>query len=346
MSDRTPATGTRVTKPHELLDFEKPIAELESKIFELESLSKNTSLNLNGEIGPLRERLGKLTGDVFRSLSPWQEVQVARLASRPLATDYIEGMCEEWMEFHGDRLFRDDPAVWTGVGRIGDRRVLIVAHQKGRDTKEKIKCHFGCAHPEGYRKALRRMRLAEKLGIPIVTLINTPGAYPGIGAEERGQAWAIAENLEAMFTLRVPIVSIVIGEGGSGGALGIGIGDRVLILQHAYYSVISPEGCAAILWSDAKRAPEAASALRLSSRDLLGLGVVDEVVEEPGGAAHRHAAETVALVRTRVLHHLDELERVPIADLLERRYRKFRAMGSEFTTPPPTPPAPPSEGQA
>jgi acetyl-CoA carboxylase carboxyl transferase subunit alpha len=336
MADRTP-TGTRSQRAFEILDFERPIAELEVKIAELEVLSKSTHLDLNGDIGPLRERLRELVSDVFLRLSPWQEVQVARLPSRPLATDYLAGICDEWMEFHGDRFFKDDPAILTAFGRIGARRILLVAHRKGRDTKEKIQCHFGCAHPEGYRKALRRMRLAEKLGIPIVTFINTPGAYPGIGAEERGQAWAIAENLEAMFTLRVPIVCVVLGEGGSGGALGIGVGDRILMLQHSYYSVISPEGCAAILWSDAKKAPEAAAALRLSSSDLRALGVIDEVLAEPAGAAHRDPASTIALVKERILHHLSELERLPVDALLDGRYAKYRAMGTEFIQPPAIP---------
>jgi acetyl-CoA carboxylase carboxyl transferase subunit alpha len=257
-----------------------------------------------------------------------------------LSTDYIDGMCDEFVELHGDRFFGDDRAMIAGIGRMGVRRMVIIAQRKGRDVKERIQCNYGCAHPEGYRKALRKMRLAEKFGLPIVTLINTPGAYPGIGAEERGQAWAIAENLQAMFGVRVPIVCVVIGEGGSGGALGIGIGDRVLMLQHAYYSVISPEGCAAILWNESKRAPEAAAALKLCAEDLAELGVVDEVLEEPVGAAHRDPVGTIRLVRERILAHLDELCALPIDRLLEERYRKFRAMGAAFGTVP-VPPTPP-----
>ena len=296
MADRDNPTPPRARRaPHEILDFERPIEDLETKIGELEALSKDTDLNLNGEIRSLRTRLDRLVDDVFQNLSPWQQVQVARVPGRPLASDYIEGMCETFVELHGDRAFRDDPAVLTGLGSIEGRRVLIVAHRKGRDTKARLRCNFGSAHPEGYRKALRKMRLAEKFGIPIITLINTPGAYPGIGAEERGQAWAIAENIMEMSKLRVPVVVTVIGEGGSGGALGIGVGDRVLILEHAYYSVISPEGCAAILWKDGEQAPEAAEALKLT--------------------------------------HLEELDRIPLERLLDERYRKFRAMGTVFAEP-------------
>lgn len=330
MAEREQQRTTKQRAAYEILPFEKDIVEIETKIEELECLSKDTGLNLNGEITGLKNQLDKRVVEVFRSLSPWQRVQVARAPGRPLAVHYIEGMCDEFMELHGDRLFRDDPAVVTGLARIGDVRCLLVAHRKGRDTKEKIACNFGSAHPEGYRKALRKMKLAEKFGLPVVALINTPGAYPGIGAEERGQAWAIAENLKEMFQLRVPIVCIVLGEGGSGGALGIGIGDRVLMLEHAYYSVISPEGCAAILWRDRERAEEAASALRLSSADLLRLGVIDDVVDEPVGAAHRNPVATVSAVRERVLVALEELSALPIEQLVSQRYDKFRRMGTLF----------------
>lgn len=346
MADKDRNTTTRSQRaPFEILDFERPIFELESKIAELETLSQGSELSLNGEIVLLRDRLQMLVRDVFRNITPWQQVQVARAPGRPLSTDYIAMMCDESIEVHGDRFFHEDRAMITAFARIGPRRVLLIAHRKGKDTKERIQCNYGCAHPEGYRKALRKMRLAEKFGLPIVTLINTPGAYPGIGAEERGQAWAIAENLMAMFQLRVPIVSVLIGEGGSGGALGIGVADRVLMLQHAYYSVISPEGCAAILWNDSKRAPDAAKALRLSSKDLFALGVVDEVIEEPVGAAHRDAEATVHLVRARILHHLDELTKVPISELLNQRYAKFRKMGTDFGVPtrPPAPAEPVGE---
>jgi len=329
MADRHPSKTTQ-RAAYEILPFEKDIVEIESKIEELEQLSKETELNLNGEIQGLKERLTLRVEEVFRSLSPWDRVKVARAPGRPLASDYIRLMCDEWFELHGDRLFRDDPAVVTGLARIGDVPCVLVAHRKGRDMKERIACNFGSAHPEGYRKALRKMRLAEKFGLPIVALINTPGAYPGIGAEERGQAWAIAENLKEMFQLKVPIVCVVIGEGGSGGALGIGIGDRVIMLEHAYYSVISPEGCAAILWRDRERAAEAASALRLSASDLLELGVVDDVIPEPDGAAHRDLEAAVDRVKDRVLTVLAELKGLPVEQLLAERYEKFRRMGTLF----------------
>lgn len=342
MAEQPPRTTQRAA--HEILDFERPIITLEEKIAELEALSNETELDLSGQIDGLRTRLDALVGEIFSDLSPWQEVQLARIPGRPLATDYIDGMCDDWMELHGDRAFRDDPAIVTGLGRIGERDVLVVAHRKGRDLKEKLATNFGCAHPEGYRKALRKMKLAEKFGRPIVCLINTPGAYPGIGAEERGQAWAIAENLREMFALTVPIVAIVIGEGGSGGALGIGIGDRVMMLQHSYYSVISPEGCAAILWNDAKRASDAASALRLSSRDLHRLGVVDEVIIEPQGAAHRNPLLTIQAVKERILAALDELDGVDPDTLIAGRLEKFRKMGTVFSDQPAQPtPKPPKE---
>jgi acetyl-CoA carboxylase carboxyl transferase subunit alpha len=331
---KTTRSTTRSLKPHEVLDFEKPIYELESKIAELEALSTDSSLRLAGEITPLKARLDRLVEEVFRAISPWQQVQVARAVGRPLAEDFTEGIADELLELHGDRGFRDDFAMLTALARIGEHRVLLVAQRKGRDTKEKIRAHFGCPHPEGYRKALRKMRLAEKFGLPIVSLINTPGAYPGIGAEERGQGWAIAENLQAMFGLKVPVVCVVVSEGGSGGALGIGIGDRVLMMEHAYYSVISPEGCAAILWGDAKRAPDAAKALRLSSSDLLKFGVVDQVLVEPVGAAHRAPARAIQEMKAAIEAHLRDLKRIPIAELLESRQKKFRAMGTLFATLP------------
>jgi acetyl-CoA carboxylase carboxyl transferase subunit alpha len=330
MADRRKETRTSSRAIYDILPFERQIADLEAKIDELETLSKDSSMNLNGQIDSLKDLLQARVEEVFKGLNPWEKVQVSRAQGRPLASDYVAGMCDEFLELHGDRLFRDDQAILSGIGSIGGQRVLILAHRKGRDTREKIACNFGSAHPEGYRKALRKMRMAEKFGLPIVALINTPGAYPGIGAEERGQAWAIAENLQAMFDLRVPIVCVVIGEGGSGGALGIGIGDRVLILEHAYYSVISPEGCAAILWRDRNRAAEAASALKLNAQDLLRFGLVDEIITEPVGAAHRDPAATVASVKSAILRHLAELMAMPVPQLLSRRYDKFRAMGSEF----------------
>ena len=309
------------------LPFERPIVELELKIGELKSLSEATGMNLNGELKPLQEKLERMTREIYAGLDPYDVVQIARHPLRPQTSDYIAGMLDEYLELHGDRRFGDDRAITTGFARIGDRRFLLVGHRKGKETKENIACNWGCAHPEGYRKALHKMKLAEKFGLPVVTLINTPGAYPGVGAEERGQAWAIAENIMAMSRLKTPIVCIVIGEGGSGGALGIGVGDRVLMLQYAYYSVISPEGCAAILWKDGERAPEAATALRLTSADLLRFRVVDEVVPEPIGGAHRSPDEMIATLRGRISALLDELAAVPLDELVERRYERLRALG-------------------
>ncbi len=324
-----PATGSQ-TRAFTALEFEKPILDIEHRIAEIESISKATGMNLNGEVDPLRERLAALMRQTFGNLTAWQQVQVARFPGRPATEDYLEKMLDEWVELHGDRNFRDDRALACGLARIGEERFVLVGHRKGRDTKDKIACNFGCAHPEGYRKALRVMKLAAKFGLPIVTLINTPGAYPGIGAEERGQAWAIAENLREMSLLAVPVICVVIGEGGSGGALGIGIGDRILILEHAYYSVISPEGCAAILWKTNERAPEAADALKLSAASLLSFGVVDEIVPEPLGAAHRNPAAMIAALREVLLRHLAVLRKIPAPVLLSERHEKFRRMGSLF----------------
>jgi acetyl-CoA carboxylase carboxyl transferase subunit alpha len=309
------------------LPFERPIVELELKIGELKSLSESTGMNLNGELKPLTEKLERMTREIYAGLEPYDIVQIARHPLRPQTSDYISGMLDEYMELHGDRRFGDDRAITTGFARIGDHRFLLIGHRKGKETKENIACNWGCAHPEGYRKALHKMKLAEKFGLPIVTLINTPGAYPGVGAEERGQAWAIAENIMAMSRLKTPIICIVIGEGGSGGALGIGVGDRVLMLQYAYYSVISPEGCAAILWKDGERAPEAATALKLTSGDLLKFRVVDEVVPEPVGGAHRSPDEMIATLKARVSALLDELAAIPLDELVERRYERLRALG-------------------
>jgi len=309
------------------LPFERPIVELELKIGELESLSESTGMNLNGELKPLQEKLDRMRREIYESLKPYDVVQVARHPLRPQTSDYIRLMLDEYLELKGDRRYGEDQAITTGLARIGERRFLLVGHRKGKETRENIACNWGCAHPEGYRKALAKMRLAEKFHLPIVTLINTPGAYPGVGAEERGQAWAIAENIMVMSRLRVPIICIVIGEGGSGGALGIGVGDRVFMLQYSYYSVISPEGCAAILWKNGERAPEAAAALRLTSRDLLRMKVVDAVIEEPPGGAHRSPEIMVDTVKTRIVETLDALEPLPVDELIEQRYRRLRALG-------------------
>ena len=328
MADQKNSTGTTKDAPRTGLAFERPIVELERKIVELQNLSEATGMNLNGELKPLQQKLIRLTREIYENLDAFDVVQIARHPLRPQTSDYIAQMLDEYLELHGDRHFGDDHAITTGFGRIGERRFLLIGHRKGKETKENIACNWGCAHPEGYRKALQKMRLAEKFKLPILTLINTPGAYPGVGAEERGQAWAIAENILAMARLKTPIVCVVIGEGGSGGALGIGVGDRVLMLEHAYYSVISPEGCAAILWKNGERAAEAASALKLTSRDLERLGVVDEIVPEPLGGAHRAPDEMVAGLRERVLEAFELVDGFDTEQLLARRYERIRAYGS------------------
>jgi acetyl-CoA carboxylase carboxyl transferase subunit alpha len=309
------------------LAFERPLIELQTKIEELRKLNTGSHLELSSEIELLEERLRRQTAEVYGQLSPWERVNVARHAERPLTSDYVQLMLDDFVELHGDRVYGDDRAIVTGLASMGGERFLLVGHRKGKTVKDRLACNFGCAHPEGYRKAMQKMRLAEKWKLPIVTFINTPGAYPGIGAEERGQAAAIARNILEMFDLKVPIVCLVIGEGGSGGALGIGVGDRVGMLENSYYSVISPEGCAAILWKRGDKAPEAAEALKLTSKDLLRLGLVDKVVEEPLGGAHRDPKGTVERVRGQIVEWLRELAAIPTRELLEQRYRKFRRMG-------------------
>ena len=309
------------------LAFERPLLELEQKIQELRKLATGMHLELAGEIQGLEERLRRQTAEVYANLSAWERVTVARHADRPLTSDYMQMMLDDFVELHGDRVFGDDRAIVTGLASMGSHRFLLVGHRKGKTVKDRLACNFGCAHPEGYRKALQKMRLAEKLKLPIVTFINTPGAYPGIGAEERGQAAAIARNILEMFDLKVPVVCIVIGEGGSGGALGIGVGDRIGVLENAYYSVITPEGCAAILWKSGDKAPEAAEALKLTGKDLLRLGLIDKVLDEPLGGAHRDPRGTVDRVKVQVTEWLDELKQLPIERLLQQRYEKFRRMG-------------------
>ncbi len=308
------------------LPFERPIEDVRSRLHELESLAQKTTHDLSEELAFYRQRLERLTQEIYADLSPWNRVQVARHPNRPLTSDYIQHLCQDWVELHGDGVFGDDQAMVTGFATIRGHKLLLVGHRKGRDTKDRLACNFGSAHPEGYRKALRKMRLAEHLGLPIVCLVNTPGAYPGVAAEERGQARAIAENIYEMFGLKVPIVVLVIGEGGSGGALGIGVGDRVGMMENAWYSVISPEGCASILWRSAEGKEAAADALHLTAPDLLKLGIIDKVVAEPVGGAHNQAEAAMEEVGQQIANWLDELAKIPLQELLRQRQEKFRRM--------------------
>jgi acetyl-CoA carboxylase carboxyl transferase subunit alpha len=309
------------------LEFEQKVADLERQMEELRQLSSKKGIDYSVEIRRIeKDRIAELKR-LYSGLTAWQTVQVARHPQRPILSDYLNLMVKDFRQLHGDRCFGDDPAIVTGIGQIARNRVLIVGQNKGKSTKEKIACNFGCPNPEGYRKALAKMRFAEKYGLPVVTLIDTPGAYPGIGAEERGQAQAIAVNLCEMSRLRVPVIAICIGEGGSGGALGIAVGDRLAILEFAYYSVISPEGCAGILWRDGTQAPHAAEALKLTSKDLLRLGLIDAIIPEPVGGAHRNAHDTIFSVETYISKTLAELRRMDVPTLLESRYRKWRSVG-------------------
>jgi len=309
------------------LDFEKPIVELEKKIQELKSFTSNKQIDLSLEVKRLEEKLEHLRKDIYGNLNAWQRVQIARHPLRPYTLDYINSLMTDFIELHGDRLFSDDKALITGLAKIDDQKIMVMGHQKGRDTKENLKRNFGCAHPEGYRKALRVMQLAQDHHLPIVVFIDTPGAYPGIGAEERGQAQAIAVNLREMMLIATPIVAIVIGEGGSGGALGVGIADRVCVLENAYYSVISPEGCAAILWKSGAKAPEAAEVLKLTAQDLLKLEIIDEIIPEPLGGAHREEAKIASTIKAAINRNLKELSVFSSEKLLEARYEKFRKIG-------------------
>jgi acetyl-CoA carboxylase carboxyl transferase subunit alpha len=310
------------------LAFEKPVIDLEKQIEELER--REDAANYADELEKLRTSRDGLLAKLYSDLNPWDTVRVARHPARPQTADFIRMICRDFRELHGDRHFGDDPAIITGFGRLGPHKVLIVGHQKGKTTQEKIACHFGCAHPEGYRKALLKMKLAEKFNLPIVTFIDTPGAYPGLKAEERGQAEAIAVNLREMSRLETPIVCVVIGEGGSGGALGIGVGDRVAMMEHSWYSVISPEGCAAILWkaSNEETNVAAARALALTARDNLQNGLIDEVISEPIGGAHRDPETAAANLQRWIIERLRELKRFKPQTLVERRYRKLREIGA------------------
>ncbi len=313
--------------PPYTLPFEKPIVELQEKLSELRRFSEQQDIDVGDEVRRMEERIREQRRQVYSSLTPWQKVQVARHPLRPYTRDYIRFMTTGFIELHGDRRYADDAAMVGGFARLGGRRVLLLGTQKGRDTKSNLACNFGCAYPEGYRKALRLMQMAGRFGVPIVSLIDTPGAFPGVESEERHIAEAIAVNLREMFRLPVPIVACIIGEGGSGGALGIGVGDRILILEHAYYSVISPEGCAAILWKDRAFADRAAEALKLTAPDLREAGLADEMIPEPEGGAQRDPEKMGGCLREAVIRHLDELSEIPVDRLLEQRYAKFRAMG-------------------
>jgi acetyl-CoA carboxylase carboxyl transferase subunit alpha len=310
------------------LDFEKPIFELQRQLQDLEGHSEEDDVDLDAEMEAIQEKIRKTRRQIYDNLTAWQRVQIARHMQRPFALDYIERCFTGWIELHGDRRFADDKAMPSGLAMFGPQRCVVITHQKGRNTKENVMRNFGCAHPEGYRKALRLMRLAEKFCMPVISLIDTPGAFPGIGSEERHISEAIAVNLREMMSLRVPIIAAVIGEGGSGGALGIGVADHVLIFENAYYSVISPEACSAILWRDRRHAPEAAEALKLTAQDLLRLDVVDEIIPEPDGGAHHDYDTAAANLGSALRQNLQRLVTSPIEDLLKKRYRKFRALGS------------------
>ncbi|MHB2153856.1 acetyl-CoA carboxylase carboxyltransferase subunit alpha [Calditrichota bacterium GD2] len=317
-----------MAKQRFILEFEKPIVNLEQKIAEMREYAAASHLDLEEDIKRLEKKAAELRREIYMNLSRWQRVQLARHPQRPYSLDYIERMCDYFEELHGDRRFSDDKAIVAGLAKIDDFSVVIVGQQKGRDTKENLYRNFGMPHPEGYRKALRIMELAAKFNKPIITLIDTPGAFPGIGAEERGQAEAIAYNLLRMARLPVPIINVIIGEGASGGALGIGVGDRILMAENGWYSVISPEGCAAILWRDASHAPQAAEAMKVTAPDLLRFGIIDEIIKEPEGGAHNDPDLAARFVKEAVLKHLKELIKIPTDKLLEQRLEKFAKMGA------------------
>ena len=310
------------------LDFEQPIAELEAKIQELRHASHGQAFNIEEDIGRLKDKLKHKTAEIFRNLTPWQIAQLARHPARPYTLDYVQTIASEFHELAGDRAYADDAAIVGGLARIDGRAVVVVGHQKGRDTKTKIRRNFGMPRPEGYRKALRLMKMAERFRLPVLTFIDTPGAYPGVGAEERGQSEAIARNLLEMSELRVPIICTVIGEGGSGGALAIGVGDRTIMLQYSTYSVITPEGCASILWKSTDRAKDAAEALGITAPRLLELGLIDKIVREPLGGAHRDPRSMAIRLKAVLLNQLDELERGDSGALVEQRYRRLRRYGA------------------
>ncbi len=310
-----------------VLNFEKPLVELEQRIDQIRQLAQANQVDVREQLHQLEQRADHLRQEIFSALSPAQRMQIARHPRRPSTLDYIQSMTEEWLELHGDRCLRDDPALVGGIGRLGGKPVLILGHQKGRDTKDNVLRNFGMASPGGYRKALRLMEHADRFHLPIITLIDTPGAYPGVSAEEEGQGQAIAVNLREMFHFKVPIICTVIGEGGSGGALGLGIGDHLIMLEYSIYTVATPEACAAILWRDSSKAPRAAEALKITATDLKNLGVIDEILPEPPGAAHRQPLVAAASLKNCLLKNLDRLQQLPSEELLALRYQKFRSMG-------------------
>jgi len=310
-----------------LMDFEKPLTSLYKKVEELRNLTESGRIDLSQEIKMMERRIEHLKREIYSDLSPIQIVQIARHMERPTTLDYIGLMCEDFLELHGDRGYADDSAMVGGFAKMDGEKMMIIGHQKGKTTKENIQRNFGMAHPEGYRKALRLMKLAEKFGKPIVTLIDTPGAYPGIGAEERGQAEAIARNLREMAGISVPIIVVITGEGGSGGALGIGVGNRVVMMEFSIYSVISPEGCASILFRDATRAPEAAEAMKITSKNLLELGIIDEIIKEPTGGAHKNYETAAKSLKKAILKQLGEVSALSKNEIISERYKKFREMG-------------------
>ncbi len=309
------------------LDFEQPIAELEAKIEELRYVGDDSEININEEVAKLREKSETLTRSIFSKLSAWQIAQVARHPMRPYTLDYLQSIVTDFQELHGDRMYADDPAIVGGLGRLEGRPVMFIGHQKGRDTKERVRRNYGMPKPEGYRKAQRLMRMAEKFKLPVVTFIDTPGAYPGVGAEERGQSEAIARSLYMMAGLKTPIVSVVIGEGGSGGALAVGVSDRLLMLQYGIYSVISPEGCASILWKSAEKAEDAAEAMRITADSLNEFGLVDDVIPEPLGGAHRDPENMAQVIRNALVAALDQLDAMPVEELLDKRQQRLDGFG-------------------
>ena len=311
-----------------MLDFERPLLELERQIEEMKRVASETAMDVSKELAPLEKKLAELRAEIYKNLTPMQRVQVARHPKRPYTLDYVNTVFTDFVELHGDRLFRDDPAIVAGWARLDGLSVMVIGHQKGRDTKENLRRNFGMAHPEGYRKAMRLMHLAEKFHAPVITLVDTPGAYPGLGAEERGQAEAIARNLVEMATLRTPIITAVVGEGGSGGALAVGLADRVLMLENSVYSVISPEGCAAILWKDASQRERAAEALKITAEDLLTLGVIDEIIPEPPGGAHADPDAAAEVLGEALRRHVRQLRKTKVEKVLKRREEKYLSMGA------------------